>query len=65
MNEKTSALLAYLGTIVQLVIQLVTDCVHVVIIVHTVPEILTLTPALLGLTLKNKEHKVENNAGFQ
>lgn len=63
MNEKTSALIAYLGTIVQLVIGMVIVFVQVVITVHLRQETL-LPPALLGLTQKNKEHKVGNSARF-
>lgn len=62
MKDKTSAVIAYLGTIVQLVISMVIDCVQVVIIVHPKQETLMLTSALLVLTLKNKEHKVGNSA---
>ena len=64
MNDKTSALIAYLGTIVQLVINMVIDCVQVVIIVHSKQKPLMLTPALLGHTLKNKEHKVGSSDRF-
>ena len=64
MNEKTSALIAYLGTIVQLVINMVIACVQVVITVYLGQETLMLLPALLGLTQKNKEHKVGNSARF-
>jgi len=64
LNEKTSALIAYQGTIVQLVINMVIDCVQVVITVHLGQETLMLFPALLGLTQKNKERKVGNSARF-
>lgn len=65
MNEKTSALIAYLGTIVQLVISMVIVFVQVVITVHLGQEtLMMLAPALLGLTQKNKEHKVGNSARF-
>lgn len=65
MNEKTSALIAYLGTIVQLVIGMVIVFVQVVITVHLGQEtLMMLAPALLGLTQKNKEHKVGNSARF-
>ena len=64
MNEKTSALIAFLVTIVQLVINMVIGCVQVVITVHLGQETLMLFPALLGLTQKNKEHKVGNSARF-
>lgn len=57
MNDKTSASIAYQGTIVLLVISMVINCVQEVIIVHSKQEPLILTPALLGHTLKNKEHK--------
>lgn len=62
MNDKTSAVIAYLATIVKLVINMEIHCVQVVIIVHLKQEPLMITPALLGLTLKNKEHKVGNSA---
>lgn len=57
MNDKTSVVIVYLATIVKLVINMEINCVQVVIIVHLKQEPPMLTPALLGVTLKNKEHK--------
>lgn len=57
MNDKNSALIVYLATIVKKVINMEINCVQVVIFVYLKQEPLMLTPALLGVTLKNKEHK--------
>lgn len=64
MNEKTSALIVYLATIVKKVINMEINCVQVVIFVHLKQEPPMLTPALLGVTLKNKEHKVGSSTRF-
>ena len=64
MNDKTSAMIVYLATIVKLVINMEINFVQVDIIVHLKQEPLMISHALLVLILKNKEHKVGNNTGF-
>lgn len=57
MNDKTSVLIVYLDITVHLVMHMLTDSVQLGTTVQTRLGTPMLTHALLGLTLKNKEHK--------